>query len=92
MFRRDGVECARSDAASALRFHRLRFHRGEDTASAPCAHCLRDCVSMRSPGATMASDVVLLAFIDSKLPDSPRNPKLCDFQRLAAVKRPAMLP
>lgn len=40
----------------------------------------------------MASDVVLLAFIDSKLPDSPRNPKLCDFQRLAAVKRPAMLP
>ena len=36
--------------------------------------------------AAMASDVVLLAFIGSKLPDSPRNPKLCDFQRVAAVQ------
>lgn len=35
--------------------------------------------------AAMASDVVLLAFIGSKLPDSPRNPKLCDFQRVAGV-------
>jgi hypothetical protein len=36
--------------------------------------------------AAMASDVVLLAFIGSKLPDAPRNPKLCDFQREAAVR------
>ena len=34
----------------------------------------------------MVSDVVVLAFIDSKLPDAPRNPKLCDFVREAAVK------
>ena len=37
-------------------------------------------------GAAMTSDVVVLAFIDSKLPDAPRNPKLCDFVREAAVK------
>ena len=36
--------------------------------------------------ATMESDVVVLGFIGSSLPDSPRNAKLCDFQREAAVK------
>jgi len=36
--------------------------------------------------AAMASDVVVLGFIQSKLPDSPRNAKLCDFAREAAVK------
>ena len=36
-------------------------------------------------GARMATDVVVLGFIASQLPDSPRNPKLCDFQRESAV-------
>eukprot|EP00911_Craspedida_sp_UC1_P002910 UC1_evm2s2124 len=33
----------------------------------------------------MASDVVVLGFVSSDLPDSPPNPKLCDFQREANV-------
>ena len=33
----------------------------------------------------MTSDVVVLGFIGSSLPDAPRNPKLCDFAREAAV-------
>ena len=36
-------------------------------------------------GSDFTSDVVLLAFIASTLPDAPRNPKLVDFQRVAAV-------
>ena len=39
-----------------------------------------------SAAAPMSSDVTLLAFIASTLPDAPRNPKLCDFQREAMVK------
>ena len=34
----------------------------------------------------MASDVVVLGFIASAHADAPRNPKLCDFAREAAIK------
>jgi len=50
--------------------------------SAPlCFH-----MSVTNTGAAaVTADVVVLGFISSSLPDAPRNPKLCDFAREAAV-------
>ena len=55
-------------------------------AAAPSAPLCLSVEVSNGAASKMASDVVVLGFIASAHADAPRNPKLCDFAREAAIK------